>query len=176
MSLDISIFNFLNGIAISYPWLSGWIVFFAKYFPDVVFAAIVIFVIFLRAEHRKKALLFFTALGAICVGRFVAIPFIHTLIERPRPFVTLPALSLLQEPTLSFPSGHATIFFALATSVFLFNKKWGVFFFAAALIIAAARVMAGLHYPTDIFGGAVLGTAVGYSVFKIFSYLNSKMI
>ena len=66
----------------------------------------------------------------------------------------------------SFPSNHALNNFAAAIFFYrLFpNLKW-VLFIGAALI-SISRVYLGLHYPSDIFGGAVIGLAFGY----LFSY------
>ncbi|MSU56498.1 MAG: phosphatase PAP2 family protein [Candidatus Taylorbacteria bacterium] len=91
-------------------------------------------------------------------------------VHRPRPFVADPNIhALISETSYSFPSGHAAFFFALSTTVYLYNKRWGVWFFVASAVIGLARVMAGVHYLTDIAGGAVLGVAVGWGVHKLFS-------
>src|SRR6266404_7706498 len=58
----------------------------------------------------------------------------------------------------SFPSDHAALFFALAFGVFLVSKKWGVVLFTyVVLIICLPRIYVGIHYPTDILCGGVLG-------------------
>lgn len=64
----------------------------------------------------------------------------------------------------SFPSEHATVAFALAVTVFLHDKKIGWYFLGSALLIGAARVIANVHYPVDIVGGAFLGTIVAVIV------------
>jgi len=52
----------------------------------------------------------------------------------------------------------------MATVVYLYNKKWGIGFFIATILITLGRVMAGVHYPSDILGGALVGVAVAYTV------------
>ena len=74
---------------------------------------------------------------------------------------------LLPETSWSFPSGHATFFFAMATAIYLYNKKWGIFFFAATVLMTVSRVVSGIHYPFDIIGGAVIGIAVAYLTFSV---------
>mgnify|MGYP001558745976 FL=1 len=72
---------------------------------------------------------------------------------------------LLTESSWSFPSGHATFFFALATAVYFYNKKWGIGFFIATIFITVSRVIAGIHYPSDIIGGAFIGILVAYATY-----------
>jgi len=57
----------------------------------------------------------------------------------------------------SFPSDHAAVTFALATIVFLMNRRAGRVAYAFAVSATLARVYAGYHCPTDVIGGAMLG-------------------
>ena len=79
---------------------------------------------------------------------------------------------LIDKNDWSFPSGHSTFFFALAATVYFYNKKWGWWFFLAAIIINISRVIAGVHYPSDILGGAIIGILVAYFVFTIVNRVN----
>lgn len=73
-------------------------------------------------------------------------------------FKTLPL-----EGWSSFPSDHAVLFFALATAIFTKSRSVGIFFFAWSLfVICLPRVFLGLHYPTDIVAGALLGILIMY--------------
>ncbi len=82
--------------------------------------------------------------------------------------------------TFSFPSNHAVNNFAAAVFFYkLFPKlKWIVFI--AASLVAISRVYIGVHYPSDIIGGAIIGSAFGYIfailVLKIDELMNSKHI
>jgi len=60
----------------------------------------------------------------------------------------------------SFPSDHATLFFSLATGIFLISRRAGCLLYLYVLVfIALPRVYLGLHYPSDIVAGAILGIA-----------------
>ncbi|HEU0116779.1 MAG TPA: phosphatase PAP2 family protein [Thermomicrobiales bacterium] len=84
---------------------------------------------------------------------------------RQRPFVFLPAhLLLAHAADASFPSSHAVASFALATPFLLARRRLGSLLFACAMLVAVARVATGLHYPSDVVGGALLGMAVGAAV------------
>jgi undecaprenyl-diphosphatase len=82
---------------------------------------------------------------------------------RPRPFISHPGLAYFNlglDPP-SFPSGHAMVSFAIATSLLWSGyRKPGVFLLALAAVISAARVFAGVHYPSDVIGGALIGIGV----------------
>lgn len=58
---------------------------------------------------------------------------------------------------LSFPSGHANTVFALAVALFLLWPRWWFFYFPAAIMIAASRVVTGSHYLSDVIAGSYLG-------------------
>jgi undecaprenyl-diphosphatase len=61
----------------------------------------------------------------------------------------------------SFPSDHAVLLFTLITGVFLISKRLGVFVLLYSVIIALIpRIYLGLHYPTDIIAGAILGVSI----------------
>jgi undecaprenyl-diphosphatase len=62
-------------------------------------------------------------------------------------------------PDASFPSDHATAAFAIAVSIWLRSRRIGWLVLAIATILAVARVAVGVHYPSDVLGGAILGTA-----------------
>jgi undecaprenyl-diphosphatase len=60
----------------------------------------------------------------------------------------------------SFPSDHACIYFALATVVFLSDRLWGIGAFFCAAITCSTRIYLGIHYPSDVLAGAILGVLV----------------
>jgi len=64
----------------------------------------------------------------------------------------------------SFPSDHAVLFFALATGIFLVSRKAGLLLYTHAIVfVTIPRVYLGLHYPSDILVGALLGCGFGYA-------------
>lgn len=79
----------------------------------------------------------------------------------------------------SFPSDHAVMFFALATGIFLISKKLGLFsYLYVFFVICFPRVYLGLHYPTDILSGAVVGiiTSLVLASPKMWHPVTSKVL
>lgn len=69
----------------------------------------------------------------------------------------------------SFPSGHATTAFAAATVMAIFVPRWQLVFFLLALAIGVARVATGVHFPSDVLGGMVLGVALAIALARYFA-------
>lgn len=161
MNFDTQIFFLLNGLAGKSSLLDSVIVFCASYLAYFVVAALIILVFFSRYSRLEKWTILVVAGTASVIARFGATELIRAFYHRPRPFTVLPEThQLLTNGEWSFPSGHATFFFALSTAVYLYNKKWGVWFFGATILITVSRVIAGVHYPSDIVGGALIGISI----------------
>jgi len=88
---------------------------------------------------------------------------IKNLIGRPRPcevWADLPCL-LRAPDRFSFPSGHTMTAFAAASAYGELAPELLLLFLPAALLIGLSRVLLGLHYPTDVLAGALLGSGLG---------------
>jgi undecaprenyl-diphosphatase len=82
--------------------------------------------------------------------------------ERPRPFTAHAAATHLLAPASvdpSFPSDHAAAAFAIAFAVLAFSRPVGRALLAVAAVIALTRVALGVHYPSDVLAGALVGWA-----------------
>jgi undecaprenyl-diphosphatase len=84
-------------------------------------------------------------------------------------------VSLFYPPTdSSFPANSAGVAFSIATVVFFHHRKLGLLMYALAFMWGLARVFAGVHYPTDILGGAVIGVAFAFfsmGFVRVFSFV-----
>ena len=160
MTLDVSLFFALNNLAGRSDAFDLLIVFCAKYLAYAVIA------VFLTAAYRERdrACALWIPLIATVIARFGITELIRLSYHRPRPFMAHPINPLLLDTAWSFPSGHAAFFFAIATGVYFHSKKWGTALFFIASIITISRVIAGIHYPSDILAGALIGVVCAYAV------------
>lgn len=104
------------------------------------------------------------ALAAGFVARGVFVEIIRYFYHRPRPYIVQNIQPLIDETSWSFPSGHASLMFAIATAVFIKNKKMGAVMYVLAIMTGWGRVMAHVHWPSDIIAGAVLGILVAIGI------------
>ena len=93
--------------------------------------------------------------------------FIKSLVGRVRPCNTFSADQihlLVGCGGLSFPSSHAVNNFSVATMFSHYYPKWKWAFFSWAGLVALSRPAVGVHYPSDVLGGAIIGTCVALAV------------
>jgi undecaprenyl-diphosphatase len=157
-SLDTSIFYFLFnfGHKLGVDWL---FVFFASYLPYLIVIAF-LYALYKKEGMREKIYLFGFMTLSVILSRGIITETIRYFFPRTRPFIALGLTPMLIDRAASFPSGHATFFFALAFCTFLINKKWGWILTIASILTTVSRVVAGVHWPSDIVGSAIIAGLV----------------
>jgi undecaprenyl-diphosphatase len=160
-SSDYDLFRAINGLTGRNPAVDAIVVACAKFLPVVFALALVGLWLTWRPRNQRAAFLAgVSALVALGIGQLIGMA-----LPRPRPYLTH-QVNLLISPTAdtSFPSDHATLGFAVAVLVWRYNRRAGSVLLLIALLLAFARVFVGAHYPTDVVGGAVLGTLTSFGI------------
>lgn len=101
---------------------------------------------------------------------------VKEIIERPRPSMRVDTITVRDAASgFAFPSGHTTTAFALATTVaLLLPGRWRWVPFGMAAGAATARMYVGVHWPSDLIGGAALGTLIGAGAWLIIDALSRQ--
>ena len=113
---------------------------------------------------------------SVLISSFITVALKRT-IKRERPFITYPDIENLTEAgSYSFPSGHTSNAFATATSLSMAFPKWYVIVptFIWAGSVGYSRMHLGVHYPSDVLAGAIVGSGSAYLSFKINKWLNKR--
>jgi membrane-associated phospholipid phosphatase len=98
-------------------------------------------------------------------------------INRPRPFITYPdIIKKGKGGSLSFPSGHTSNAFAIATSLSLAYPKWYIIVptYTWASAVGYSRMYLGVHYPSDVLAGAVVGAGSAWLTYEVNKKLHKK--
>lgn len=109
---------------------------------------------------RKTRKIGFTALLAVAIGALFTNVILKNLVARTRPYEVINGLHILIEKQhdFSFPSGHTCASFAAALVYYrLCPRKWGIAAVVLASLIAFSRLYVGVHYPSDVLVGVVIG-------------------
>jgi len=164
--MNIWIFEKINGLANNSKLLDFIGVFFAEYLLWIIVGILVI----LFLIKKTRLMIIITGISII-FGRYIIAEIIKRLYSSPRPYLILDNVKKLiseNHDYQSFPSGHTVIFFALATAIYFFNKKWGIVCFVLAILVGLSRIYVGVHWPIDIAAGAMIGIVAGILVQIVF--------
>ena len=112
------------------------------------------------------------AVGAAEALGYVSSTGLKYLFKRLRPYEVLPDVEprvARKRTPYAFPSGHTTIAFAIAVSIALYEPRWYVVTPAViwASSVGISRVWLGVHYPSDVLAGALLGTLCGWIAHQV---------
>lgn len=133
-------------------------------------------VLLMIPKTRRKAAILLTSLAVDVV---LCNLLLKPLVARVRPFEVNTAVQLLvaKPQDFSFPSGHTAASFASAAALYLAGEKklWKPVL-VLAVLIAFSRLYLYVHYPTDVLGGAVLGSFAGYAGYRIMKKIWKKNI
>jgi undecaprenyl-diphosphatase len=131
----------------------------------IAFSFIFVLILFYLIKKKQKYLYAVVNISlAIGIGAIISSS-IKLITKRHRPYeVSDTMTSIVESGGYSFPSGHTTEVFVLTLSIFLLlrNKYLRYFSLVWAIFIAYTRIAMGVHYPLDVLGGMIVGSATAY--------------
>ncbi len=166
-SLDAQLLLFIQDhlrISEATPWVIKF-----THLGDMGALWIFITVVLLLFKRTRRAGL--VSLLALAASFAVTNVFLKNYVDRVRPYEVITGLKCLVDKATdaSFPSGHASAAFASAVAIYKSTKKYiGVPCVIVAVLMAASRLYVGVHYPTDVLCGAIIGGLLGALMFWLF--------
>jgi undecaprenyl-diphosphatase len=152
--LNQPIFNAINGLAEASSALD-WTGIIITTFGVPLLGLLILFT--RKQSVVLKGLVSFLIAKAIELG-------IKAVWHVPRPTT---ANILVTTTNFSFPSGHSAGAFALAMTLYFYNKKIGIPALIFAALIGISRIFVGAHWPSDVAAGIIIGIGVAYAVDKL---------
>lgn len=126
---------------------------------DLVWISFIVIMLLFKKTRRTGLITMFSMLGSLVVINLL----IKNMVARTRPYDVVDGLTRIIgiQKDFSFPSGHAGHSFAAAIVIFvLMPRKYGISALIIATLISFSRLYVGVHYPSDVIAGAVIGTFV----------------
>ena len=118
-----------------------------------------------------------TAGASLAINALLVNVFLKNIVARSRPYEVIDGLTSLvgEQSDFSFPSGHTSSAFSVAVVMFmLMPKKYGVPALIVATLIAYSRLYVGVHYPSDIIGGLIIGILVAVICVTVYKRITKK--
>lgn len=178
--LDHRLFLFLNSINSPF-WdkVMNFMSLVAVWIP--MYLAILIF-LGIRYKKRFWIIILFIILAVVLSDQTSV--FIKNAFDRPRPCHESSLQGLVHIVNgycggmYGFVSSHATNSFTIVvlSSLLIRNRWYTVFIIIWAATVSYSRIYLGVHYPGDVFGGALLGTLIGWGVYKLFEVIDKRIL
>lgn len=174
---DLNILLFINGLAGHIGWLDYLIANFTKY-GALLFGIYLVGLWFTgnspeeKNENRKQALYAFgSALLAMGINQLIGLMW-----YRNRPYIDHHVQQLVSvTDDASFPSDHAAGSFSIAGMILVQRSIGGIILTVMAMILSLSRVYVGVHYPSDLLGGMVVGLLSSMVINKNREILNKPI-
>jgi membrane-associated phospholipid phosphatase len=144
--------------------------------PSIILFPATMIIYQLKTKDSAQAYKTKLVCGTVIISAVIATSLKYS-IQRPRPYITYSNLDENTESTSpSFPSGHTSAAFSLATSLSVAYPKWYVIVPAYTWASGAAysRLTLGAHYPSDVLAGAIIGSGSAWLSLKLNHWINKR--
>lgn len=180
--LDTELFLFLNGLHID--WLDPIMTFISGKITWAPFYIVLLYLVIKNYKKQSILIIVGIILLIVCSDQISSSVF-KPIFERPRPCHNEAIKDLVYLPTghcggaYGFISSHACNCFALATFITQILKRhyrkigWVMYIWAS--MVAYSRIYMGVHYPGDVFVGAIVGMLIGFVISKIYDTISQHI-
>jgi len=177
--LDYQAVKHLTSFVFAHPW-AELVTYLAAQIAILVYPA-VLYILWRKPEvhshqHAARKAVVLAIFGVVLVAAIKGL--VGMFFLRDRPFVTHPDIMFMSfniDPP-SFPSGHELISMVIAASLYLSGfRKLGGWLILLAVLVGIGRIAAGVHYPTDVLGGAVIAWLVAWYLHREASTLKAYL-
>jgi len=161
MTVDSNLYLDVNSFSRHTSWLHAPMADFAKY-GLIVFAVLMLAAWWYARRHPDRVMASALLAPVLAVLAFVINQPIASAVAEARPYNKIPNVLVLlaKGHDWSFPSDHAVLAGAITLALFYVSKRLGYISLGFALLMAFARVYAGVHYPQDVVVGLLDGAAI----------------
>jgi len=157
--MDYWLLKNLNMMTGQNLWLDAAVIFFAQ-FAICFLPMITVLIYFLsnRSQKNKYQRALILLLFSLILAETIYLT-ISLVYHRPRPFLSHPAVYPLIDvasSSQSFPSNHTILVFLFSLTILGVNQILGIVFLGLSILVGLSRIMAGVHYPSDVLAGIIV--------------------
>ncbi len=183
LTIDENLFFLINHLELGF--LEPLFVLFRNKFFWIPLYVFVVYWMFRYFPIREAVALFLLSFVCLGVSDQVSSEFIKKQVERPRPCQVASGLEDVDlkvdcGPGYSFTSSHAANHMAIAVfwimTVFAYSSGWKYLLILWAMVIGFCQIYVGVHYPSDVLSGFVLGATIGLLLSLIFRYFRNRFV
>lgn len=172
---DRAVFRWFNGLAVISPGFNKVVVFLTRYAPLLFGILFLVFFVPRRRNYHQIRRTIILAILSGVLGLVVSV-LLASLLYRPRPFAAMPHhvhLLLPHSPDSSFPSDHATGSAGFAVGMWPAPHRLARWLFTLlAILVGISRLIAGVHWPSDILGSFLLGGLSAQAIWSLAGLLS----
>lgn len=166
-TLDLGLCRSLNASLHHHPAVGAFFAAISRIGDGICWYTLMLILPLIHGTTGLVAALHMGVTGAVAL---VIYRWLKTGTSRPRPCNVVPGIKQRSAALdqFSFPSGHTLHAVAFTTVLIGWFPAWAIVLVPLCVLIALSRPILGLHYPSDVLAGALIGVAIGSASLQVF--------